>query len=220
MWFLDESEKSPAIGRITPSGAIVEFRTGLPHGVVANSLTVGPGGNLWFTEVKYGASQSAYVPTVGRIAPTGAITEFFAGKNRYHDPLVQSTSDIVTGPEGDLWFAAHVEGLEVVGHEGFGQWPFGYWDQGALGRLTPSGQFTFVAQGLPTYSMLSDLQVGPDDRLWFADCDCEGFASPKTTYIGWLSLRQPVPSATKRASNGHKHRSKTRRRAHVKKHSA
>src|SRR5262249_49408386 len=54
-------------------------------------VTAGPDGNLWFTE--FNANQ------IGRITPTGTITEF---------PLPTANSGpwgITAGPDGNLWFA-------------------------------------------------------------------------------------------------------------------
>jgi streptogramin lyase len=57
-----------------------------PGGIVA-----GPDGNLWFTEY--------YSGNIGRITPTGTITEFIvaAGKN-------MSPSGITLGADCNLWF--------------------------------------------------------------------------------------------------------------------
>src|SRR5947207_8664347 len=75
-----------------PLGTLKQFR--IP---TANSqprfLAEGSDGNLWFTE---GA-----VPTIGRITPAGAITEF--------GPVCASClpNDIVQGPTGILYFTSN-----------------------------------------------------------------------------------------------------------------
>jgi virginiamycin B lyase len=74
-----------AIGRITPSGDIVEFalaQSGMPTGIA-----LGPDGNVWFTD-----------PGVGRITPTGTIT-LFSGQFAAGGPF-----GITAGADGGMWF--------------------------------------------------------------------------------------------------------------------
>jgi len=49
VWFTDHGTTA-AIGRITPSGSITEFSSGLPAGSAPYKLTTGPDGNIWFTD--------------------------------------------------------------------------------------------------------------------------------------------------------------------------
>ncbi len=49
--------------------SFVEFPTPTPNSA-PGSIAVGSDGNLWFTKSAYGLNQ------IGRITPTGAITEF------------------------------------------------------------------------------------------------------------------------------------------------
>src|SRR4051794_30043537 len=64
LWFVDIGAN--ALGRVTPAGAVREFRAGLTG--TPTDVARGPDGNVWFTEVSPGA--------VGRITPAGAIREF------------------------------------------------------------------------------------------------------------------------------------------------
>ena len=59
-----------------PVGQITEFTAGLraDNGSFPNDIAPGSDGNLWFTD--FGA------PAIGRITPSGTITEFSAGLNR------------------------------------------------------------------------------------------------------------------------------------------
>ena len=64
MWFVDQSTPA-AIGRITMDGTITEFSTGLaPAGLT--TIAQGADGNMWFAEKS----------TIGRVTPSGQITEF------------------------------------------------------------------------------------------------------------------------------------------------
>src|SRR6266849_10306958 len=58
---------------------------------VPEGITLGPDGNLWFTEFQAGGGHQ-----IGRITPTGTITEF--------PGLTGAPFWIVTGPDGNLWF--------------------------------------------------------------------------------------------------------------------
>ena len=62
----------------------------MPEVVPTRSSRAGPDGNLWFTESDRG--------TIGRITPSGTITEF---------PLEEQESGpygITVGADGNLWF--------------------------------------------------------------------------------------------------------------------
>src|SRR3989442_498675 len=90
------------------AAAVPDPITEFPLARGVRGITAGPDGNLWFTEFNGNR--------IGRIPPTGVITEF---------PL--STVDsrpagITAGPDGNLWFT------EAVGNQ--------------IGRITPGGVLT------------------------------------------------------------------------------
>lgn len=87
-----------------PIGTVTEFA--LPAGSAPNGLTTGPDGNVWFTD--------QLSEQVGRITPTGTITEFSP------PPMVGMIGFITTGSDGNLWFAKDAQ----------------------IGRVTPQGQIT------------------------------------------------------------------------------
>jgi virginiamycin B lyase len=98
-------------------------------------ITSGPDGNVWFTE--FGA--------VGRITPSGIITEF-------PTPNPSIPFVITTGPDGNLWFTEY---LTASGGDN-------------VGRITPSGQITEFA--IPTTTGLPfGITSGPDDELYFTE---------------------------------------------------
>ncbi len=49
VWFTDLGS-TPAIGRVTPSGAITEYSTGLNSGSLPAFIVAGADGNIWFTD--------------------------------------------------------------------------------------------------------------------------------------------------------------------------
>jgi streptogramin lyase len=78
------------------------------------------------------------VPSGALAAPT--ISEFPSGNG---------PTDIVAGPDGNLWF------LETSANK--------------IGRMTPAGTLTEFFSGLPSNAGLSGIAVGRDGNLWFAE---------------------------------------------------
>jgi streptogramin lyase len=63
LWFTIEADRgSGAIGRITTSGEVTEYLTGINPQAQPNEIVVGPEGNLWFTD-------QGTPPAIGRIVP-------------------------------------------------------------------------------------------------------------------------------------------------------
>src|SRR5947209_13020404 len=96
VWFTD-SGTTPAIGRVTPAGAITEFghADGLNTGSAPDHLTAGADGNVWFTD------RGGLTPALGRVTPAGVITEFGHANGLNTGSL---PTRIATGPGGNLWF--------------------------------------------------------------------------------------------------------------------
>jgi streptogramin lyase len=97
LWFTEQGGNK--IGRITPSGTISEFPTprapqpgvpGLTYGGFPQGIAAGSDGNLWFTEYVFG--------TIGRITPSGTISEFTIPSTESHP------EGIAAGSDGNLWF--------------------------------------------------------------------------------------------------------------------
>src|SRR5579859_260674 len=163
------------IGRITPAGQITEFPVQSSHFQGTIAITTGPDGNLWFTE--QGSDK------VGRITPTGQITEF---------PLLKADSRptvITAGPDGNLWFLDTLYDLvERITPDGqVTEFPIpddaypiditagpdgNLWftestsSSVAIGRITPSGEFSIFPLAFPIIG-LAGITVGPDKNLWF-----------------------------------------------------
>ena len=98
---------------------------------------------------------------IGRITPSGAITEF---------PLPTANigaGDLTVGPDGNLWFP---EELSV-----------GPSPRYAIGRITPSGaltEFPLPTASIDLGSYPVALTVGPDGNLWFPGSDAIGRITP------------------------------------------
>jgi streptogramin lyase len=142
-----------AIVRMTPSGQFTVFP--LPHpGVLPDGITVGPDGNVWFTEY--------YGNAVGRITPDGVITEFHV-PTHYNGGTPQSQPhEIVAGPDGNLWFPDS--------------------GGGKIGRISPGG--ALVEYALPSHPEVPypiqpySIAAGPDGNLWFTENTALGRITP------------------------------------------
>ncbi len=132
------------IGRVTPSGVVATFP--LAYGYSApRALTLGPDGNLWFTEFDGGLND------VDRITTAGDITQFPASGGL-------EAGDLTVGPDGNLWFPEESS-------DPFPQLA----NSGAIGRITTAGaitQFPLLANAADTVAA-GDLTVAPDGALWF-----------------------------------------------------
>ena len=167
-----------------PTGHFKLFRVPTANSAPRH-ITLGPDGNMWFTESDINVSQ------IGRIDAAGNVTEFVV-PTRFSQP-----DDIVSGPGGALWFTAvsgfpdffigrittagafsgfapicDQNGCSIV-PQGIASGPDGnvwFTEQirSAVARLTPSGVFTFFPT--PTLGANpSGITRGPDGALWFAE---------------------------------------------------
>jgi streptogramin lyase len=185
MWFTEEN--ADRVGRITPTGVLTEFSTGLTKGS-PRGITAGPDGNLWFTEYNGGGA-------IGRVTTAGTITEYSAALSADAKP-----NDIAPGPDGNLWFTEHsparigridpatqtiteyTAGLSpgseptaiAAGPDG-NLWFTEYADPGRIGRIDPATQtITEFTPGLTPDSKPLDITTGPDGNLWFTEFDDNG----------------------------------------------
>src|SRR5947209_7554366 len=125
----------PLDERILPS--VTEFSLPAPnHGPAG--ITRGPDGNMWFTEV-----DAVNGNRIGRITPSGQITEFSAGITPGSQPF-----DIAVGPDGNLWFTETAD---------------------RIGRITPTGKITEFSAGITAGSQPSGIVAGPDGNMWFTE---------------------------------------------------
>ncbi len=132
VWFT-EATGPGAIGRITPSGGVTEFTSGL--NAPAAGIVAGSNGELWFAEPSSGK--------IGEITTSGSIKEFNAAKG-------SEPHGITAGQEGDLWFT------EQGNH-------------GAIGRITTAGSVTEFTTGLTQNSRPEGIATGPEGDLWFTE---------------------------------------------------
>jgi tripartite motif-containing protein 71 len=107
-------------------------------------ITMGPDGNLWFTDPYSGTAP--YTGTVEKITPSGTITEYTAFTGSHPE-------NITDGPGGDLWFTEDV---------------YSGYSFGRIVKMTTSG--TVAAEYiLPNESWPRGITTGPDGNLWYTD---------------------------------------------------
>jgi streptogramin lyase len=126
--------RGQTIERMTLDGVATAFPVPTPGSWPTQTIAA-PDGNIWFTENA--------IPKVGRITPSGAITEF-------PSPAHPASRLFATGigPDGNVWFSNELADV--------------------IGRITPSGvitEFTIPTPG----GYVGGLTTGPDGNLWFTE---------------------------------------------------
>jgi virginiamycin B lyase len=162
VWFTDDS--NDRIGRITPLGHVTFFPLGSNTGLY--SMALGSDGALWFTMTVLGQ--------IGRLTTSGQLSTFGAGP----EPL-----DIVSGPDGDLWFndqGGNIYKLTTAGkrtrvrnvYPPTGLWAAagGLWfiANGQLNEMSATGA-TLKKYSLPNRCLPFSLTSGPQKSLWYVD---------------------------------------------------
>jgi streptogramin lyase len=196
-----DSASAGKIGRITPTGAITEYK--LPYGSDPYGITAGPDGNLWFTETIH--RPPARLSAIGRITPTGTITEYPLPAGNDFSPLGElangSPNRIAAGPDGNLWFTGWGNQIGRITPTGtITQYPtsgggiaagpdgnlwFTAYDK--IGRITPSG--AIAEYGSLPISSLGGIVTGADSNLWFAGGNMIGRITPSGTMTAY-----PLPT--------------------------
>jgi streptogramin lyase len=171
IWFTRDFD---GIGEVNPATDAVTYHTaGLQPGGDPDAIIAGPDGNVWFDD-QYAANYA-----VGRITPSGTITEYPLGDGL---PV-----DLTVGLDGNIWVA-----------QGAGMDPATAPE--AVDRVIPAPVLTAAdvhrfSVGLHPDGIQDgdEIITGPDGNLWFTDT----FA-PKG--IGKVSLQIPPTVTTGAAS--------------------
>jgi hypothetical protein len=145
-------------------------------------LTVGPDGNLWFSEQGNFQQQTGALNTseqIGRITPAGSVSEFpvAPGVTSYGPPVYDVTSPLTVGPDNDLYFTFSTSSYyNKPGTDAPGAI--------TIGRITTSGNIVEFTETVPVpasnpytgyaptvgpaYTAYAPT-VGSDGNLWFPD---------------------------------------------------
>ena len=166
-----------ALVLLVAGGANAQGGKAAPGRALADGITVGPDGNIWYTEFK--------TRRIGRITPAGKIT-------RFGEPA-RGPADITTGPDGALWFTEYGDKLGRITTTGKIteiDVPFGNYRAITTG---PDGRLWFVdkdgdkivavtTQGAATAYPLNpgstpeEIITGPDGNLWVTLSSRHGIA--------------------------------------------
>jgi virginiamycin B lyase len=127
------------IARVTPAGAVTEYRLPINAETTPTWIAAGPDGALWFVILNEAATSIGNA--IGRITTSGGITEY---------PIVDSMNSpgtITRGPDDALWFTD---------------------TGGCIDRMSTSGVTTYYAIPTPS-GMPYGIVTGPDGALWFTE---------------------------------------------------
>jgi streptogramin lyase len=144
VWFAERSLDglSTTIGRVTPAGAITEYKTTPVVGLI-RAMSAGADGNVWFVKDGQGG------PAVGKIDPgSGMVTLYSSGLNG----VFTLFGGMTLGGDGNVWFTSYFDGL--------------------IGRVTPAGtitEYVAVAPNTQLNAITSGPQIGGANTLWVTD---------------------------------------------------
>ena len=191
-----------SVAQAAPIGTLKQFRIPTANGN-PKSITQGSDGNFWFTESHVNPPQTDN-HHVGRITPTGDITEFLVCQFCF-------PNDIVQGPGGVLDFTKSAPGLGRITTSGTVLPDVVPPNTSANGNgVTPSGNGIYFAafntNSIWRYNVLTDdftefpiptpgaipadVDAAPDGTIWFTEfgADQIGRLDPATGVITETSL--------------------------------
>jgi virginiamycin B lyase len=126
-----DGEPGGLVGRVGADGSLISY--GAAPAALGAPLAA-PDGNIWFVD-------AAGPAAIDRVTPSGEISRF--GSKTLGVP-----SDLVGGPDGNVWFTA----------------------QQSVGRVTPGGEITTFTDCMDyrqRFSEATSIVAGPGDDLWF-----------------------------------------------------
>jgi len=161
------------INRIGPSGGLTSYRLPRPESQ-PQAVTPGPRRSMWF--LSEGLRGGRRYVALGRLSAAGGFSEFPLPGEGYG-------SDLVAGPDGNLWAArtglregeidrvtprGRVTRFPVREPDAIVSGPGGLWftaESLAIGRITLKGKMTRFR--VPGGGFLDGLAAGPDGNVWF-----------------------------------------------------
>ena len=198
-----------AVAKITTSGVITEYSTGITPGSGPSSIAADGLGNMWFTE--------SVGNQIAKITAQGVVTE-------YPLPVANSRpAGIALGADGNMWFTLYNTGNigsitpagliteyptglgPTAGPYGIALGPDGnMWftqlKANAIGVITPAGQVTTYTTGITPGSSPYIIASGLDGRLWFTQGEVNAIGAITT---GGQVTQYPYPGDPATAgSNG------------------
>jgi streptogramin lyase len=160
-----------------PTPTLSEYPAGVGpsagNGAVPQEVTVGPDGNLWYTDEASGVfrfSPKSLRPLACSSSSTAPGCEV--------SPNAVAPTGIVTGPDGAIWFTQ-----SNGGNPGGG----GSYFPASIGRITTDGAYSSYAVPASASKVpdLDAITVGPNGNLWFTE--------PGVDRIGEITPRASAP---------------------------
>lgn len=127
------SDEAARITRVTMGGVAIEIPIPSGDNTAIDSNGLGPDGNMWFAEFNH----------IGKVTPTGVITEFAYPTQ----PNINQYGGVTAGPDGNVWFS------ELSNN--------------AIGRIKPSTGIIKEFK-LPQACTPSAIVTAKDNDMWFA----------------------------------------------------
>lgn len=166
MWFTGVSSSGAGTIYRMSTGGLLTGEYVVPVGVAPEmpessdptGIVSGAEGDMWFNEA---GSNQEYAGFIGRVTPTGKVTQFRIPQYapEYRDI---SSESIAQGADGAMWFTDFQLSLTQG-------------SIGLIGRRAPEGPVTEVVvptgsqPDLPEASVPHDIALGSDGNLWFTD---------------------------------------------------
>lgn len=196
LWFTDviyhtHEHAYGFIGRVSPEGAIVTIA--VPTGAAANlpeqsapaDIARGSDGNMWFTDQGH---NNELRPLIGRITPSGEITEFPIPEGVPELSLRQWSGlpfEIVPGADGAMWFTLGANVIGRITPAGLiNEYNVGTKEPGPIapgpegdvwlgseneiGRVDQTGSVTFFSPASQAGAHVHSLAQGPNGDLTYA----------------------------------------------------
>ena len=191
-----------SLAQAAPIGTLKQFRIPTANGNPAE-ITQGSDGNFWFTESHVNPPQSDN-HHVGRVTPSGAITEFLVCQFCFPSDIVQGPGDVLYFTKSDPGLgriattgtvlpdvvppntAANGNGVAAFGNDVY----FAAFNTNSIWRYNAvSGAFTEFA--IPTPGAIPyDVATAADGTVWFTEfgADKLGRLSPATGVVTEVSV--------------------------------
>lgn len=198
LWF---TEYAPGnnIGKITTAGVITEYA--MPDVRDLFGITMGPDGNVWFTDE---------FERVSKMTPGGVVTDYVTS-----NPDYAFTTEMTGGPDGNVWFAETYPGsiCKVLTDGTITRFSMpeprpdingltlgpdcNLWftdkQDDRIGKMTIAGDVTYYSD--PSLYNPGGIVSGPDGNLWFTEQDRVGkitTSGAMTFYDLDVSLSSPL----------------------------
>jgi len=189
------------VSKVTPTGSVTDYT---PN-VNTSWLTLGPDGNIWFSEYGSGVSY------VGKVTPGGVMNQYSVAAG-----FISFGNLMTAGPDGNIYafnggvdkifqinpsgsltnqFATPTfnEGVQTLVAGPDGDIWYTTFNNHKIGKMTTSGSYTEYTVATTYGSHIVGMTAGPDGNLWFTVNDSQG-AIGKITTAGTITL-YPLPTS-------------------------